>query len=243
MKKFLITIFSLTFLSISFTQPSYAELPQVIRNKINDIATSGAIRQNIKENLKNSGLLNKAKNMIEKKLVLAAHISGTLTAINNNILTINAESKDYQVTVTDKTQVRRKFWGKAELAEFSVGDKVNVIGKWTNDEKTQIEARLVRNVSIQKRFGVFFGDVLSKTDDSFVIKSINRGDETVYVSSSTKYLNRKEQSISYNDIQIGHRVRIKGLWNNTLSKITEVAQIKDFTIPLVKPSLTPTPNP
>jgi hypothetical protein len=39
------------------------------------------------------------------------------------------------------------------------------------------------------------------------------------------------------DIQIGHRIRVKGIWDITNKTISEVTQIKDFSIP-AKPSPT-----
>ena len=47
--------------------------------------------------------------------------------------------------------------------------------------------------------------------------------------------------MSYTDVQVGHRVRVKGLWDNKLNKITEVTQVKDFTIPAQGVAPTPTP--
>jgi len=206
------------------------------------------IRKEVRDTLKETGTKQAEikKNLFEKttetvkKLSFAARITGEIKSINDKVLTIAVEDKNYEITVTDKTQLRRRFWGKAELSEFSVGNKVNVIGKWTDEAKTKIEARLVRNLSIQKRWGVFFGDVTSKTDNSFIIKSVARGEETVYPTSATKYVDRTEKTITLKDIKVNDKVRIKGVWDRTLKKITEVDQVKDFSIP-VKPTSTPTP--
>jgi len=39
------------------------------------------------------------------------------------------------------------------------------------------------------------------------------------------------------DIEVGHRVRVKGIWDLTNKTISEVTQIKDFSIP-IQPSPT-----
>ena len=117
----------------------------------------------------------------------AAIGSGTLTAKTDTTLTIEKDGKSYTVNLDSKTQLRRRFWGKAELSEFSVGNIVNVIGQWTDDTHTAINAKLVRNVSIERRFGVFFGEVKSLLSGGWVMstKSEKRADQTVTVTSST----------------------------------------------------------
>lgn len=208
------------------------EIKNEIRNRINISTTPGEIKKNI---------LERVREELGKKLAFGARITGEIKSIDDKLLVITSNDKDYEVTITDKTQLRRRFWGKAELSEFSVGNKVNVIGKWTDDAKTKIEAKLIRNLSIQKRWGVFFGDIISKTSNSFIIKTISRGEETVYPSSSTKYINRTEKTMTFQDIAIGHRVRIKGVWDRDLKKITEIDEVKDFSIP-VKPTITVIPT-
>ena len=59
--------------------------------------------------------------------------------------------------------------------------------------------------------------------------------KTVYFGTA-KFVERKETSITLSDLKIGDRVRVKGVWDKTLNKITEVTQIKDFSIPVVVPT-------
>lgn len=172
----------------------------------------------------------------------AAIGSGKITAKTDTTLTIEKDGKSYTVNMDSKTQLRRRFWGKAELSEFSIGNIVNVIGLWTDDTHTAINAKLVRNVSIQKRFGVFFGEVKSLLSGGWVMstKSENRADQTVTVSSTTKFENRKGEAITQTDVKVGHKVRVRGLWDRTLNTVTEVTQVKDFNLPL-KPTTILTP--
>lgn len=176
----------------------------------------------------------------------AAIGSGTITAKTDTTLTVEKDGKSYLVNLGDKTQIRRRFWGKSDLSEFSVGNTVNVIGLWTDDTHTAINAHLVRNVSIQKRFGVFFGDVKSLVTNGWVMstKSGNRADQTVTVSADTKFENRNGETITKADVVVGHKVRVRGLWDKTLNTVTEVTQVKDFSLPVqveVKATVTPTP--
>ncbi len=161
-------------------------------------------------------------------------------------LTITVQDKDgnqYTVKTDGKTQLRRRFWGKIEsVTELSTGDRLTVIGQWTDDAKTTVLARLIRNVSIQKRSGVFIGTVESKTDTSCVVKTVNRGTLTVSDIASAKIINRVGTAITYDDIVVGHRIRVRGLWDSANNTLTDVVQIKDFSIPPVptrKPTVTP----
>lgn len=157
-------------------------------------------------------------------------------------LGVSKEDKTYTVKVTEKTLLLRKFGGKSDLAEFSVGDIVSVRGKWTDETKTTLEARVIRNLSIQKRKGTFWGTIKSKETDgkTFVLTSVNKGDQTVITGEGTKIVDRAAKAITFADLKVGDRVRVSGLWDSKLNKITEVTRIKDWSIGPVKISPTPT---
>jgi len=171
----------------------------------------------------------------------AAIGSGTISTITGTTLTVKAkDGKQFTILTDDKTQFRRRFWGKSSLSEMNVGDMVNVIGKWTDDTKTTIQARLVRDFSIQKRNGAFLGTVQSVTSSGFVVQTMKRGTLTVTTSSSTKFVNRKGETIAKGDVMVGHKVRVGGMWDSKLNTLIEVAHVKDFSLP-VKSTPTPTP--
>lgn len=221
------------------------ETSNEIKERLKQVSTPEE-RKEIKKEIweQNKGLLEQMRNQIKEKLQnlrFSARVTGKITEKGENSIKLQAQDgKVYQVNITEKTQLRRRFWGKADLSEFSVGDEVNVIGRYTNEEKTIIDAILIRNLSIQKRWGVFFGKVTSKGADNFVVETVKRGTITVYFGSA-KFINRREEVISYNDVQIGHRVRVKGVWDKNLSKIIEVEEVKDFSLPPV-PTKTVTPT-
>jgi hypothetical protein len=166
-------------------------------------------------------------------------ISGTTAPAD---LVVARDSENITVKVSDQTRLLRRFGAKSELSEFSVGDLLNIHGKWTDDTKTTIEARLIRNISIQKRRGTFWGTIKSIDSGAktLVLGSVNRGDQSVYPDGNTKIINRRQETISFGDLQVGHRVRVSGLWDSKLSKITEVVNIKDWSLP---PGVTPTKAP
>lgn len=208
------------------------------------ISPSGFIKQlrnEIKNEIreKNQGVFDQIKNQIKEKLNLNAKIEGVIESIENNSLMIkNNKGDSYKVEITDNTKLIRRFGAKSSLNEFRSGDQVIVFGKYTSDDKKTVEARLVRNLSIQKRWGVFFGEVISQSDTSFVIKTINRGELTVYFNNQTKFLSHDKQSISFKDLKVNDRVRIKGVWDKDLKELREVDEVRVFPKPSITPKIT-----
>lgn len=198
-------------------------------------------RQELKQELKDKkqNLIQNLKDKVGKALTLAGRITGELTAISGNTLTVksNKDGKSYQVNVNSKTQLVRRFGGKSTLSEFTVGNIVNVVGKWVDDTKNAIDAKLVRNTSVQKRFGAFLGEVTQINSDNLVIKTVNRNEQTVYFTGA-KFVDRAEKTMDFGQIKVGDRIRVKGMWDRSTNKITEVNQIKDFSYPQ-KPAVTP----
>ena len=182
----------------------------------------------------NPNLIGKIKLAVGKRGWIE---KGEVTAISGTTLTVTKGGVIYTVSTDSNTIFRRRFGGKSQLSEISANDTVNVLGKWQNEEKTQILATHIRDLSIQKRHATFFGTVRTKTDTSLVLTTVNRGEQTVIIDSSKKLVNRKMEEIKMADIQIGHRIRVKGIWDITNKTISEVTQIKDFSIP-AKPSPT-----
>jgi hypothetical protein len=177
------------------------------------------------------------KNILKEKTTI---MSGKVTQISGTSLSVEKDGSTYLVNTSDSTKYRRRFWGVGKFSEISVGDTVDVYGTWANDAKTEINARFIRDLSIQMRYGAFFGTVKTISETEIVIDTYKRNSQIIIVTSETKLVNRKMEDIKTGDILIGHRIRVKGLWNNNSNTITEVKQIKDFSIPNIpSPSASP----
>lgn len=196
---------------------TFKEKREELQNKLKELKEGRKdLRQDIKEKLKGKGI----------KIV-----NGEVTAKSEGSITVSKDGKNYTVLTAADTKFRRHFWGKSSFDEVSIGNLVNVFGKFTDDSQTTIQAHMIRNLSVQKRQGVFIGEVVSKDTSSFTIKTVNRGNQTVVYGPSTKFVARNETVISIGDVQVGHKVRVKGLWDKSLNKITDVVQVKDFSLP------------
>lgn len=193
----------------------------------------GRIRQEIRKEI---------KEQVKNRIVQVA--GATIDAAGSSSLTISKEGKVMTVNITPTTKLRRRFWGKASLSEMSAGDTVNVWGSIADEGQTIINARLVRNTSIQKRNGVFIGEVTSLTPDGWVMKTAARGDQTVELESNTKFTDRGGRVIKQGDVVAGNRVRVRGMWDRKLKIISEVNAVKNYSLPTktnttASPSATP----
>lgn len=169
------------------------------------------------------------------KLKTIAKISGTISGIGTNNFVVNGTT----VNLTANTVILRRFGGKSNLKEFSVGDEVQVLGKWTSTTQTAVDAKLVRNSSIQKRRGTFVGAITGVTDTGFTFQPLSRPTQTASVSAATKHVDRTMRPIAKASILAGHKVQIKGLWDNKLNTISEISLIKDFSLPPQPRTATP----
>jgi hypothetical protein len=231
--KSIITALAIIVFSFTFVLPVFAApLPQQIREEVRE-----EIREEKKDNLMEK--LGSAPatiiNWINKRAVITrgtiASISGT--SLSEATITITKDGT-YTVKTDSATRFRRRFWGQvSNISEMQTGDTVTVVGRWTNNEKTELKANLIRDISIQIRHGVFLGTIQSIQGNTWSIQTKNRGNQTVTVTGATQFVNRANVSIAQSDCAVGHRVRVKGLWNRQANTITDVTQVKDFDLPSV----------
>lgn len=168
-------------------------------------------------------------------------LGAIVTGVNGSTLTVTMNGKTYTINTDSSTVFRRHFWGKSSLSEISVNDQVNVWGKWSDDAKTTIQAKMVRDLSIMKRFGTFVGTISNLSGSAFTLNTVHRGVQAVTLNGSTKCVDRKMQVINCTtDLKNDHRVRVKGMWDKKNNTITEVTQVKDYSLPPV-PTTTPKP--
>lgn len=227
MRNIIFSVFVLSAVLILAAPASATTFKGEFRREIKQEAKE-EVKERIQE--KKSNLFDRVKNFVRKTVRFDARITGTVASIGDSSMTVTGtDGKTYQVNVTGDAKLVRRFGGNSTLSEFAVGNTVHVFGKFTNDEKTALDAKLIRNASVQKRWGAFFGEVTAKNSDNFVIKSINRGNQTVYFTGA-KFVNVSEKEIGYADVAVGHRVRVKGVWDNSTNTITEVSHVKDFSL-------------
>lgn len=228
----------------------------IVRGTFAELSVGGVLReqkkgliqekiQNIKEVRENSkSLLEQAKNSIKEKI--KRQLKGQLVTISGNTLTVQKDTTSYTVLVTDKTELKRKFGGSSTLSEFSPNDTLIIIGNRVKNSDsmlsaTEIEASYIRNMSIQRRFAVFTGEVTGKTSNTLTLTTVGRGIQTVYISSNTQ-LKEKNKTISLANIEVGNKIVVKGeLWDRTSNKI-DAKMILKLNFQKPAPSVTKAPE-
>ncbi len=178
--------------------------------------------------------------------------AGKVTEIGTNLIKVSIFGQTFSVKLADTTKIVRNFWGVSSIDEFSVGDIVNVWGYMDASDYSTINAKTVRDVSIQSKHGVFKGTVESTGIDSFVIKVEGKTNQTVLVGTGTEIVKPatgivcamalnvpcpKEVAGTLADIKVGSVVVVRGVWNKTLSQIKAVSVViggADDTRPFFK---------
>jgi len=246
MKKYVVLTFGLVlFLSATTAveakswqaeiQEDRTKLREEIRNKI-ATASPASLRQQIWEGLHRRFpfLLPAGINRLAIKEISSTTLPAEIKVVKDD--------QSITLKISGKTIILRKFGGKSSLAELHVGDIVTARGTWVDETKAVLDTRVLRDLSIQKRYGTFWGKIksISSETKTFVLETAGRGEQRVFVGSETKIVSRNQTVLTFSDLVIGHRVRVTGLWDSTLKTIEEVKTIKDWSLP-PKPTLTPTP--
>lgn len=178
------------------------------------------------------GVIKEIGNLIGKTYGRGEMRNVAVTAVGAQNITVLDGTTSIKVDLASNIHYRRRFWGKSSLNEIHIGDRLDIVGRWINEEKTEVSAVLIRNLSIRKRVGVFFGTVKNSIDTGFSITTIHNGNESVLIDSSTKLIDRNGEIITEKEILEGHKIRVRGLWDSVNSAITEVTEIKDFSLPI-----------
>lgn len=95
----------------------------------------------------NSNVTAKTVNIVRKNIPIT--FRGNLTAKTDTTLTITAKDKTYTVDIS-KAKLFRRFGGRMATADFKIGDKIQVVGKYLAGS-TNVNALLVRDISIIKK--------------------------------------------------------------------------------------------
>lgn len=160
--------------------------------------------------------------------VLLTH--STINSISGSTLSVSLNNISYTVNTTNTTAFFRRFFAPSFLAQFSVGDIVNVRGAWTDPSHTAINADFIRDTSIQERHDSFVGTVTGLNNSGFTLRSFSRGTLTVIVPSTARLVDRNGSTIFFSSIAVNDSVNLDGLWDRTHTSITATF-VRDNSLP------------
>lgn len=154
----------------------------------------------------------------------AISFTGTLTGMSGSdvpaTLTVTAGATTYTVEVTSSTNLVRRFNGGSGLQEFMIGDTLEVRGTLSDSTTNTVNANKIKDASIQRRGGTFYGSVVSLdcANNRFTFKPDERSQQTVYVTSSTKII-RGGEKITCTDLKVNERAIVIGTWRPANNRI------------------------
>jgi len=154
---------------------------------------------------------------------------GKVDGVNENSIVVTRD-KGGQITVLidERTKIFRRYEGKGSLKEIKIGHEVNVVGKMEGDGTT-MRALMIRDLSIEKRFGEFKGTVKSLSGQIIILKSKGRGDVRVDLTGA-RILDKRGKEVTVSSIQPGYVVKAKGVWDSSDNTMTEVEAVKVYSV-------------
>lgn len=167
-------------------------------------------------------------------LLPAGFNQAKVKTVGTDSLTVEYNNQEITLKLTDKTQILRRYGGKAALSEIKEGDLVSARGDWQDDYQAVLIVRVLRDLSIQQRPVTFWGKIKALNADAktFTLTVGKRGDIQVDAKAA-KIVNRNEKTLDFSALAEGHRVRVSGLWDGK-TNLTQVRLIKDWSVSVPK---------
>lgn len=163
----------------------------------------------------------RADNEQSEKLTLFAALTAMTGTEAPATLTVAASGVTYSVDVTKDTKLIRRFGAKSTLSEFVIGDILEIKGTFgSTTNSTSVTAQWIKNFSIQRAGGTFNGEItaLDCANNKFTFDPDKRPVQTVKLSALTKIL-RGGVQITCNDLAVGERAVVIGLWRQSINQI------------------------
>lgn len=159
----------------------------------------------------------------------------TISAIDGTTITATKSGTTYTIDAANAL-IKRKYNATAAFSEVMVGDIIHVKGTMTG---TNIVATRIMDTSIQKYKGTFQGTVTSvdTLNNQFVFQSKARGPQTVNIcaavgtncSQATAFKYRNKSPKTFAELQVGDKIVVHGIWNNTHSLVYNTTKINILT--------------
>lgn len=149
-----------------------------------------------------------------------------IVAISGSGITVTQTWGSYLSTwvinTDSSTELLRRYGATSSLAEFSIGDYVSVRGTLDTTKAVQsINAKTVRDYSIQRENATFAGTVLSidANAKSFVLTTEKRGNQTVFVLPTT-VIKQGSATTTFSALAVGQKIsKAAGVWNNLTNSV------------------------
>jgi hypothetical protein len=160
-------------------------------------------------------------------------VKGDLVSVSEDVLTVNTGSQQFDVEVDDQSKVLSKYYSKIDHKDLKSGDQISIWGKWIDEAKTVIQAKLVRDLSQEIRKGVVNGIFTRVSDTQFTVTKANGKIFKITIDTNTKIMNRKGDIISYNNIKNNDHLAVTGLVDHSKLTVTNTSKVRDLDLPQI----------
>lgn len=158
-------------------------------------------------------------------------VKGNLTAISDESLTVNKDNEQFNIEIDEKSKVLSKYYSKIDPKDLKNGDQVSIWGKWKDEGKTAVQAKLIRDLSREIRKGVVNGKFKKISETQFSVTRANGKEFIVTFDEKTKIMNRKGIAISYSDIKDNDHLAVTGLVDHTNLTVAKTSKVRDLSLP------------
>lgn len=131
----------------------------------------------------------------------------------------------WNVNVDGKTTIIRRYGGPSTIAEIKVGDILDVRGSVISSN--EIDATVVYNFSSLVRRGTFAGKLLIQEKPGTLVLDVGQGTLiTAATDSETRFYKFPgKESAKFNDLAVGDRVIVTGLWDDSTGVVREITRV------------------
>ncbi len=143
-------------------------------------------------------------------------------SVSANSFTMTAENGDSFTVNVANAKITTAFKGNIQLADIKVSDKVSVVGEVSG---SQINAKAVVVSPANTHPARGGGTVTALSGSSSTLKTENSGIVsfvTVNTNASTTVFTKDHATTTLASIQVGSKVRVKGLWDEILNALKAI---------------------
>lgn len=145
-------------------------------------------------------------------------LDGSIASVTANAITVNSWGGVWTINIGSDTKLIRRFGGNSTTSEFAIGDAVSVSGMASKDAPWTINAKNVKNMSIQARNASFSGTVSNLSGNTFSLATKERKTVSVTVNADAK-IRVGDKATTTAALANGATVSISGVWNRAQSTV------------------------
>ena len=164
-----------------------------------------------------------------KVLVRNAKVTSVATTTVNAVLTFGSSSMNWVINVDSSAEIVGKNGSRSSMADVSVNDVISFQGSLTSGSPLTVQAKVLKNWSVQKKRVNYFGPITSidSGTQTFVFNSEEKGSVIVKTSAETKYKKTGTSTDSFASLKVGDIVRVKGSYDNSNNTL-DANEVKVF---------------